>query len=61
MQTQRDGKTLKLNFMCLVLYSLKLYKDDNEFYSYIPRQDKKKRFFTVPGVDIEKSVSIIFS
>ena len=61
MQTQRDGKTLKLNFMCLVLFSLKLYKDDNEFYSYIPRQDKKKRFFTVPGVDIEKSVSIIFS
>jgi len=38
------------------LYSLKWYKDDVEFYSYIPRMKKgsKKRFFDLPGVFIDK-------
>ena len=41
-------------------FSLKLYKDDKEFYSYIPRLNKKERFFNVTGVDIERSVCIAY-
>ena len=37
--------------------SLKWYKDDIEFYSYIPRMrdGKKQRFFDVPGILIDVS------
>lgn len=40
------------------LYSLKWYKDGQEFYSYIPRLVKDpKRFFDLPGVFLDKAQS----
>jgi len=41
------------------LYSLKWYKDDVEFYSYIPRmkEGSKKRFFDLPGVIVDKKLA----
>ena len=40
-----------------LISSLKWYKDDVEFYSYIPRmkEGSKKRFFDLPGVFIDVS------
>ena len=63
----REGDTVKL--VCVYdleydgLYSVKWYKNDIEFYSYIPKMSpsedgqgsSKKRFFDLPGVYINVS------
>ena len=43
-----------------LISSLKWYKDDVEFYSYIPRmkEGSKKRFFDLPGVFIDVSILV---
>jgi len=65
----REGDTVKL--VCVYdleydgLYSVKWYKNDIEFYSYIPKMSpsedgqgsSKKRFFDLPGVYINKEES----
>ena len=45
------------SFLLNLFYSLKWYKDDIEFYTYIPRMrdGMKQRFFDVPGVQIDVS------
>ena len=59
----KEGDTVKL--VCVYdleydgLYSVKWYKNDIEFYSYIPKMSdghgSKKRFFDLPGVYINVS------
>ena len=41
----------------ILTHSLKWYKDDIEFFTYIPRMrdGMKQRFFDVPGVQIDVS------
>ena len=59
----KEGATVKL--VCVYdlefdgLYSVKWYKNDIEFYSYIPKMGEKtkKRFFDLPGVHINVSFS----
>lgn len=41
-----DGETL---------YSVKWYKDANEFYRYVPRDDPPAQVFTLPGVTVDVS------
>lgn len=42
------------------LYSVKWYKDDNEFYRFIPGdQDQKVTTFKLPGISVKVSVIII--
>ena len=62
----KEGDTVKL--ICVYdlefdgLYSVKWYKNDIEFYSYIPKMgDKtKKRFFDLPGVHVNVSFHEFF-
>ena len=57
----KEGATVKL--ICVYdlefdgLYSVKWYKNDIEFYSYIPKMGEKtkKRFFDLPGVHVNVS------
>ena len=38
------------------LYSLKWYKDDHQFYQYIPGNTLLKNTFFLPGVEVDVSV-----
>lgn len=40
------------------LYAVKWYKDGNEFYRYLPKEDQPTQIFDVPGVHVD--VSILF-
>lgn len=40
------------------LYSVKWYKDGNEFYRYVPQDRPSVQIFTLPGVSVD--VSFIF-
>ena len=53
MQLCSHERCRKLNEACF--RSLKWYKDDVEFYSYIPRMKdgSKQRFFQLPGVYLD--------
>lgn len=59
----KEGESVKLECVYDLeydgLYSLKWYKDDIEFYTYIPRMrdGMKQRFFDVPGVQIDREHS----
>ncbi|GLH14196.1 Uncharacterized protein GBIM_18588 [Gryllus bimaculatus] len=35
------------------LYSVKWYKDGNEFYRYVPRDDPPAQLFPLPGVTVD--------
>ncbi|KAF4521237.1 hypothetical protein B566_EDAN005449 [Ephemera danica] len=35
------------------LYSVKWYKDGNEFYRYVPRDNPPAQIFTLPGVTVD--------
>jgi len=39
------------------LYSVKWYKDNEEFYRYVPRSDTIKQSFKVEGVRVEVSAA----
>ena len=39
------------------LYSVKWYKDNEEFYRYVPRSDTVKQSFKVEGVRVEVSAA----
>ncbi len=46
--------TLALTFLC---FSLKWYKDEKEFYSYVPRlKGSPKRFYPVKGLTVDVSM-----
>lgn len=40
------------------LYSVKWYKDGNEFYRYVPRDMPPAQFFSLPGVSVDVSIDI---
>lgn len=42
----------------VILYSVKWYKDGNEFYRYVPREKPPVVVFTLPGVTVD--VSLIY-
>lgn len=42
------------------LYSVKWYKDGNEFYRYIPNEKPPVLVFTLPGVTVDVSVSRVY-
>lgn len=42
-----DGETL---------YSVKWYKDGNEFYRYVPRDHPPVQYFPLPGVTVDVSI-----
>lgn len=42
------------------LYSVKWYKDDHEFFRYVPENDPRIQTFPQPGVNIDVSVSFRF-
>ena len=43
------------------LYSVKWYKDGNEFYRFIPgERDQKVTVFSLPGVQVDVSIYLIF-
>jgi hypothetical protein len=44
-----------------LLYSIKWYKDDQEFYSYVPKEAPPTRVFPVPGVVVDVSPLFDFS
>lgn len=39
------------------LYALKWYKDNEEFYRYVPRSDSVKQSYNVEGVRVEVSIT----
>lgn len=41
------------------LYSVKWYKDDHEFYRYIPENRPEKQVFRLPGIVLDVSIVII--
>ena len=42
------------------LYSVKWYKDGNEFYRFIPgERDQKVTVFSLPGVQVDVSIYLI--
>lgn len=47
-----DGETL---------YSVKWYKDGNEFYRYVPRDNPPAQCFPLPGVTVDVSIFKILS
>ena len=55
-----DSTTLKCHFNLEheKLYTLTWWKDDRQFYQYIPKNDPKIVIFTVPGVTVVVSVSL---
>lgn len=40
------------------LYSVKWYKDDHEFFRYLPDSDKKFQNFDQPGINIEVNADL---
>lgn len=46
-----DGETL---------YSVKWYKDGNEFYRYVPRDQPPVQYFPLPGVTVDVSTDLPF-
>jgi len=38
------------------LYSVKWYKDGNEFYRYLPRDEPPAQVFDLPGVTVDVSL-----
>ena len=40
------------------LYSVKWYKDGNEFYRYVPRDQPPVQLFTLPGITVDVSVNV---
>lgn len=40
------------------LYSVKWYKDGNEFYRYVPRDMPPAQVFVLPGVSVDVSKSL---
>ncbi len=56
----KSEKSEKFDFFeyFFFLHSLKWYKDDREFYSYVPRMNEggaPRRFFPVPGLSVDVS------
>lgn len=43
------------------LYSVKWYKDGNEFYRYVPRDMPPAQVFILPGVSVDVSITKYFS
>lgn len=43
------------------LYSVKWYKDGNEFYRYVPRDMPPAQVFPLPGVSVDVSRQIFYS
>jgi len=45
-----------------LLYSIKWYKDDQEFFSFVPKEAPPTRVFSVPGifVDVSRTSNLIF-
>lgn len=41
------------------LYSVKWYKDGNEFYRYIPRDMPPAQVFPLPGVTVDVSTNLV--
>lgn len=42
------------------MYAVKWYKDGNEFYRYLPKENPQIQVFDVPGVHVDVSFSQIF-
>lgn len=40
------------------LYSIKWYREDNEFYRYVPKEEPPTRVFTIPGLTVDVSVIV---
>jgi hypothetical protein len=40
----------------VILYSVKWYKDGNEFYRYVPREKPPVLVFALPGVTVDVSI-----
>lgn len=40
------------------LYSVKWYKDGNEFYRYVPMEQPPVQIFDLPGVQVDVSIVI---
>jgi len=44
------------------LYSVKWYKDGNEFYRYVPQDRPSVQIFTLPGVSVDvSSFTLLFN
>ena len=39
------------------LYSIKWYKDQEEFYRYLPKEDPPRLSFEVPGTEVDLNLS----
>lgn len=42
------------------LYAVKWYKDGNEFYRYLPKDDPQIQVFPLPGVNVDVSSQFFF-
>lgn len=55
----RRGTTVELScdydLEGALLYSIKWYKDDQEFFSYVPKEAPPSRVFPVPGISVDVS------
>lgn len=38
------------------LYSVKWYRDNDEFYRYVPKEEPPTRVFTLPGLNVDVSI-----
>ncbi|XP_067004846.2 cell adhesion molecule 2 [Anabrus simplex] len=57
----RAGTTVKLtcdyDLEDAALYSIKWYRDDQEFYRYVPKESPPTRVFPLPGIQVDISQS----
>ena len=44
-----------------ILYSVKWYKDDLEFYRFVPNDRPKLQVFPQEGIHVDVSISLLFS
>jgi hypothetical protein len=43
------------------LYSVKWYKDNDEFYRFMPKREPNTQTYPVEGINVDVSLSIIFT
>lgn len=61
----QSGETVRLacnyDLQGAFLYSVKWYREDQEFYRYVPKEAPPTRVFPLPGLHIDVSRSLLYS